>query len=90
MLRWEHNLRLRKTCLSAPEFKMDFRMVIHTSSTQVHIAMGTGIQTRKMQSLTCRAGSAVWLIRAGTHKAVGLGKAEVSAASIVHPTEVGA
>lgn len=39
--------------------------------------------------LTGGAGTPVWLIGTGTHKTVGLCEAEVSAAAIIHATEVG-
>lgn len=45
--------------------------------------------TQSQWTLTSRAGSSIWFIRTGTHKAIGLSKAEVSAAAIIDPTEVG-
>lgn len=49
------------------------------------------VQSAQAQwSLTGGAGSPAWFIRAGAHKAVGLCEAEVSAAAIIYPAEVGA
>lgn len=61
---------------------MKTRWQISTYNSQVNSA-------RSQWSLTGGAGSPIWFIRAGTHKAVGLGKAEVSAAAVIDPTEVG-
>lgn len=40
-------------------------------------------------SLTGGAGSPIWFIGTRANKTVGLGKTEVSAAAVIHPTEVG-
>lgn len=59
---------------------------VSTYNTDTHTVRYT--RHNQEWSLTGGAGSPIWFIRAGAHKTVGLGEAEVSAAAIIHPTEV--
>ncbi len=60
------------------------------TDTHTHTVRYTQSGTTQSQwSLTGGAGSPIWFIRAGAHKTVGLGEAEVSAAAIIYSAQVG-